>query len=907
MNASEQTLGVEWRERTHLLALAWQQAVVEDGYTPLAHSEIQARFEELTNEALAVMMAPAQTPATELRARARGVGEQLVALRLSSPEVLERTLSVLAGGLPLLNGSEAQFPARRLDLFVSGLAAGFVQAARAVVLTEQEAIHQAYSVALQGAQSELAAERDRLARVNEVLNAEVAERIRAEASSRGQAERLENLYQVSLKVLSGATLDAVIETAIHYVRETIPCFYVGLSVFDALQREATIFHSSDASHFERGERYPIIMREELAIIRTGTPYYIADLRAQEVRSPGYQRMLAIGGRSLLVVPLGSGATLAGVLSIITAGVRQFTPDEVAAAQELANLMAVAIQNRHLLDAEQEALRREATLRELATNLSLSLELDEYLRRVLERLNELVPALSSSVVLLQDDTPVLVAKRPPQDIGPDWFRLIMARNSDSMGWVFRNGQARVIADTAAVPGWVVVPGFETVHSWLGAPLLVKGACIGVLTLDRETVGAFTPRDVEVAMAFAAQVAVAIENARLFNEVQTQKSNLEARVRERTRELNALYGITAATVENPDLPSVLRRSLELVVEVFGCRVGAVYLADDAPPGLRLADCLDQSERDWGQALAGPRVAEGLRRQIGYDGAPWIGTEGNVPRYLPLGGLRGVAIAPLRARERRLGLLCLLSDSPDPFSETGLLLATVADQIGAAVENIELRHKTRQAAIIAERERLARDLHDAVTQAVYGIGLFANAAGDAARAGDLAKLERHLQTVQQTAQTALKEMRLLLFELRTEDLARLGLAGALHDRLQKVEERIGMATELRVGHLPPLPVAHEEVFYRVALEALNNVLRHSQAERVTVFLRASERHLLMTIRDDGVSFRPREGRLKGGMGLSSMESRIRTIGGTVRFAAGEGTRVEVRAPLPAGQPEEPPGSES
>ena len=907
MNAREQTTEEGWRERAQPLALAWQRAVTGGAYTPLAQSEIQARFEELTNEALAVMMAPSHVPATELHARARGVGEQLVTLRLSSPEVLERTLSVLADRLPPVSALEGELLAGRLALFLSGLAGGFAQAARAVVLTEQEAIHQAYALALQGAQSALAAERDRLARANEALNAEVAERIRAEASLGRQAAHLAHLHKISLGVLSAAGLTEIIDTGVSYIQESIGAYHVSVSLYDDARRESKILVSSVNDHFVSGERFPVTMQKELSRVRGGDPIYIPDVQAQEVNSPGYKRVLEMGGRSLLAVPIGRGSNFVGVMSIIEDRLRVFTGEEVAAARELCDLMAVAIQNRRLLEAEQEALRREATLRDLATNLSLSLELDEYLRRVLERLDELVPALSSSVVLLQDGDPILVSKRPPQEIPAHWFRLIMARNSDSMGWVFRNGRARVIPDTTAVPGWVVVPGFETVHSWLGVPLLVKGACIGVLTLDRERVDAFAPQDVEVALAFAAQVAVAIENARLFNEVQTQKSNLEERVRERTRELNALYGITAATVENPDLPSVLRRSLELTVEVFGCRAGAIYLADDAPPGLRLADCLDRSERDWAQALAGPRVAQGLRRQIGYDGAPWIGTEGDVPRYLPLEGLRGVAVAPLRARERRLGLLCLLSDTPDPISEAGLLLATVADQIGAAVENIELRHKTRQAAIIAERERLARDLHDAVTQAVYGIGLFANAAGDAARSGDLAKLERHLQTVQQTAQSALKEMRLLLFELRTEDLARLGLAGALHDRLQKVEERIGMATELRVGHLPPLPVAHEEVFYRVALEALNNVLRHSQAGRVTVFLRASERHLLMTIRDDGVSFRPREGRLKGGMGLSSMESRIRTIGGTVRFAAGEGTRVEVRAPLPAGQPEEPPGSES
>lgn len=117
--------------------------------------------------------------------------------------------------------------------------------------------------------------------------------------------------------------------------------------------------------------------------------------------------------------------------------------------------------------------------------------------------------------------------------------------------------------------------------------------------------------------------------------------------------------------------------------------------------------------------------------------------------------------------------------------------------------------------------------------------------------------------------------------------------------VERRAEIAADVQVRDMPPLPVAIEETFYRVALEALNNALRHAQARRVVINLRAHDHHLLMTIQDNGVGFRLREARAKGGMGLSSMESRVRSVGGSVKFISriGEGTRVEVRAPLPPG----------
>ena len=133
-------------------------------------------------------------------------------------------------------------------------------------------------------------------------------------------------------------------------------------------------------------------------------------------------------------------------------------------------------------------------------------------------------------------------------------------------VFDSAQPFLIDDTTVAEEWSHVPGFEYIRAWLGVPLMLKGACIGALTIDREQPHSFTAEDVELALAFANQAAVAIDNARLFNEVQTYAERLDARVRERTRELEALYGITAAAIENLDLERVLARALELALSLI-----------------------------------------------------------------------------------------------------------------------------------------------------------------------------------------------------------------------------------------------------------------------------------------------------------------------------------------------------
>jgi signal transduction histidine kinase len=470
---------------------------------------------------------------------------------------------------------------------------------------------------------------------------------------------------------------------------------------------------------------------------------------------------------------------------------------------------------------------------------------------------------------------------------------------NMAKVIEACRPHVINDTATSDEWVLLPGFEYIRTWMGVPLMSKGVCIGALTIDRAQPRAFSDEDVELAVTFANQAAIAIENASLFAETQTHAERLEARVRERTRELEALYGITAATLENPNLEYVLRRALELCTQAFGCPAAAVHLAHDEEPGLRLAALVERGENGLARQLGDPATGNLLAR-LASDDPPWIA--GGAGRPLPPDlfdtPTRTIALAPLRVHDRSLGVLSLWSDAPDAFDGTSRLLTAVADQIGAAVENIRLRQKTRQAAIIEERERLAHELHDAVTQTIFSAGLFAEAARESARSGDLLAVEHHTQSVVQRVYQALGEMRLLLFELRTEALAQHGLAEALRERLNSVEERANIATRLRVEGVGELPLALEETFYRVALEALNNALRHSRARRVNVTLRAAGGRLTLIVQDNGVGFRRREASRRGGMGLDSMAKRLQKVDGTLRIISrpGRGTRIEAHAPLPA-----------
>ena len=181
--------------------------------------------------------------------------------------------------------------------------------------------------------------------------------------------------------------------------------------------------------------------------------------------------------------------------------------------------------------------------------------------------------------------------------------------------------------------------------------------------------------------------------------------------------------------------------------------------------------------------------------------------------------------------------------------------------------LRQREREKAVAEERNRLARELHDSVTQALYGVTLYSQAATGQLSLGHTDRVSEHLQELQDTAQEALAEMRLLIFELRPPFLEELGLVAALQARLQAVEGRAGLRTEFQTNVEERMPPVVEEGLYRIALEALNNALKHAQARNIKVHLRRDERTLTKPVRvtleiaDDGVGFdlataREREG---------------------------------------------------
>jgi len=254
---------------------------------------------------------------------------------------------------------------------------------------------------------------------------------------------------------------------------------------------------------------------------------------------------------------------------------------------------------------------------------------------------------------------------------------------------------------------------------------------------------------------------------------------------------------------------------------------------------------------------------------------------------------AAAPIRAKGTVVGLLGIAGTKSQPFTREDIaLLSSIADHIGIAIENDRLQKQAAQIVVIEERERLARDLHDSVTQSLFSLTLFAATARELVHNDQLLQAEQFIDDIASTANQTHKEMRLLLYELQPSVLAREGLVDALRQRLDAVESRSGIDGQLSADLNTNLPTSIEAVLFKVANEALNNTLKHANADKVLIKIEAQETQTRMEITDNGTGFQIDSKEHKMGMGLTNMKQRMMSIGGTFdcRSSLGEGTTITV-----------------
>jgi len=332
--------------------------------------------------------------------------------------------------------------------------------------------------------------------------------------------------------------------------------------------------------------------------------------------------------------------------------------------------------------------------------------------------------------------------------------------------------------------------------------------------------------------------------------------------------ALAEISAALVVDQPLPDLLDRVLSVAVAASGAR-GACVVAREAGR-LRTVRAHAMSQEQIAEA-AGPG-----------------------------GGTARLAL-PLESNGRELGtLVFVFPEGHAPSDDETRFLSAVANQAAVAMVNDDLMRIARRHATTLERQRLARDLHDSVSQGLFSMTLHARAAQLAMVKEGLpadSATGRSVAQLRELTQDAFAEMRALIFELRPDALAEEGFLSAVTKQAAAITVREELPIEVhgpaeRLG----LDIEVEEHLYRITLEALHNIVKHARASSARVDLRVDGALLSVTVEDDGVGFDP-DAAHPGHLGLTTMRTRAQAIGADldVASAPGRGTRLCLRLPLP------------
>jgi PAS domain S-box-containing protein len=396
--------------------------------------------------------------------------------------------------------------------------------------------------------------------------------------------------------------------------------------------------------------------------------------------------------------------------------------------------------------------------------------------------------------------------------------------------------------------------------------------------------------------------------ITNQVQAYQV-LENAVNDRTRELSTLLEVSQKIATTLELEPLLHLILEQIQKIIPYRGVAFFTLDQGVltavayevPGMPL----QENQLSLTLARAGPYRKVILEKKIQivddiHGDTPlaraFIETSTNPSAFSFEHAHSWIGI-PLLIRDRVIGMLSLAHSEPNFYTQRHARLATtIANQVAVAIENARLYEQAQHLAVVEERDRIARELHDSVTQLLYGISLLCTATSRSLRGKSYALVEQNLADIKDHALQALQEMRLLLLELNPPLLQKAGLVAALQASLEVIETRTGLQTELNVDGVQRLARETETELYRIAMEALNNLVRYARAKQVTVEIKLEDDMVQMQIRDNGVGFDLAEARKRGTMGLHTMEERARRIGGSMQITSnpGTGTCIKIEAPV-------------
>jgi signal transduction histidine kinase/ligand-binding sensor domain-containing protein len=588
---------------------------------------------------------------------------------------------------------------------------------------------------------------------------------------------------------------------------------------------------------------------------------------------------------------------------------------------------IETRNRELAKRVEQRTHELATLNTISEVVNRSLDLTEILNAALDKTIEVMRMEGGLAYRLEEtdsgtpDGPILrlLAHRGVSDEYINIVKVLPLR-STFIGETVKTGKpdVRLVNNH---PNPIIRKAIEQakVRLAINVPLLVQGKLVGALTLASWEMREITQEELSLLTAISQQVGMAVVNAQLYEKAEQRTHELERH----SKVAESLRDIVNKINSNASVDEVLDFIVAQADVLSDTNFVALWLLESEQGPFQLhsirgefPEAMLKLKMDIGEGMLGLAVKE--RRNIYFQDMSQVqyaagqsGVDDSHPVYITepnrgsltqvIEAFKAIMVVPLLTQNGVYGAIEFFYPSPREFKQEDITLASAfAEQAALAIENAMLRMQSAQAAILSERNRLARELHDSVTQLLYSVTLYAEAAAELMASGETRTAAGHLRDLRDTAQEALREMRLLIFELHQPVLGPGGLAAALQARLDAVETRGGMHSELVVEGSEQISQPVQAELYNIAQEALNNALKHAHANQVRIHLRFGEAATELEVCDDGVGFELTPDQLGGGFGISGMKERAQKIGGTLQIesAPGRGTKVAVRVPVNASE---------
>jgi signal transduction histidine kinase len=506
-----------------------------------------------------------------------------------------------------------------------------------------------------------------------------------------------------------------------------------------------------------------------------------------------------------------------------------------------------------------------------------LRLDQVLQALVDIAVDILQADKSSLVVWDPQRERLVV-RAARGFSPETVaQMSFALGEGVVGRVAASGEPMVVVDTltnSRMAGHVAEP--EEIRSFMHVPIKIGEQVFGVFNVNYVTPRAFSGDDQRLFLALAQQAALAIENARLYEET-----------RQRLAESQSLQRVTTALLQKISLDEVLKIVCTEAQRLTGAMRSSVFLLED-DRWLRVAFTTGAAVPTFERMpIEGSLTGMAVRRcEPVLSNNPEKDARGYPGDVEP----SALLAVPLCVKGVAMGALVVVNKPGGFRQEDVRIIKPFVDQAATAIENARLYEQGQELAAVRERQRLARDLHDAVTQTLFSASLIAEV---------LPRLWEHnpkegrrrLAELRELARGALAEMRTLLLELQPATLTETGLGDLLRQLAESIIGRARVPIKLEANGEWEPPAAVKVALYRIAQEALNNVAKHANATQAVVSLHCQPGEVVLRVSDDGLGFDP-ENVSPEHLGLGIMRERAEAISATLTIESqpGHGTRVVV-----------------